>query len=124
MHHIDDDGGVIRIKGRGFFTEDEVLVHFDALAQIIARRRSSGRQIKALIDLREAVTQSARLTTIISEATGRLYSDPSDCVAIIVPTMLLKLQFERIHQNRGFRICLTSDEAEQVLATAPIAAPS
>lgn len=117
-HQIDDDGCVIRISGNGFFAEDEARRHFIELAAIIARRRRSGRRVKALIDLRNAMTQSMSVTKIIAEETDRLYSDPSDRVAIIVPTMLLKLQFERIHQHQGFCICLNSDEAEQKLAAA------
>ena len=118
MHRIDDDGSVIRITGEGFFTEDEARHHFAALAPIIARRRRLGRRVKALIDLRKAMTQSAKVAAIITEATDRLYADPSDRVAIVVPTMLLKLQFERVHQKQSFHVCLTSDEAEWVLAAA------
>ena len=119
MHRIDDDGTMIRVTGGGFFAEDEVHRHFDALAAIIAQRRRLGRRVKALIDLRKAATQSIGVTRIIAEATDRLYSDPSDRVAIIVSTMLLKLQFERVHQHQGFRICLTPEEAEQFLAVMP-----
>lgn len=120
MHQISDDGCVIRIMGGGFFTQDEARRHFNTLASIIARRRRSGRRVKALIDLSKAVPQSVSVTEIITEATDRLYCDPSDCVAIVVPTMLLKLQFERVHQHRSFRVCMTSREAEQILAAAPV----
>lgn len=119
MHRIDDDGSVLRIKGEGFFAEDEVRRHFDALAAIIARRRRAGRRVRALVDLREAATQSKSVAGIIAARTDRLYADPSDRVAIIVSTMLLKLQFEHVHQHQGFRICLTVEEAEQFLAEEP-----
>ena len=122
MHRIEDDGSVIRVAGEGFWSEDEIRRHFDELAAIIARRRRLSLPVKALIDLRTATTQSMAVTKIIAEATERLYSDPSDRVAIIVPTMLLKLQFERVHQRQAFRICLARDEAERFLkATAAVA---
>ncbi|WP_375383348.1 hypothetical protein [uncultured Sphingomonas sp.] len=118
MHRIDDSGSVIRIVGEGFFAEDEVRRHFGTLASIFARRRQSARQVKVVIDLRGAVTQSMSVTRIIAEATNRLYSDPSDRVAIIVSSTLLKLQFERVHQHQVVRICLTPAEAEHFVAPA------
>ncbi len=119
MHQINDDGRVIRVTGEGFFAADEARQHFDTLAKIIENYRRTGRPVRALIDLSKAVTQSASVANIITEATERLYCDPLDSVAIVVPTILLKLQFKRVHQRQSFHVCLTSAEAEQVLAAAP-----
>ena len=119
MHRIAEDGSVIRITGEGFYVEDDVHKHFARLAAIIARRRRSGARINAFVDLRKAATQSLSVTRIIAEETDRLYSDPSDRVAIIVQTMLLKIQLERVHKHQGFRIFLTAEEGERFLAAAP-----
>ena len=115
MHEIVDDGRVVRIKGIGFFSEDEVRHHFHELARIILERRRSSRQVMAAIDLRAASIQAPSVAKLITESTNRLYSDPRDRVAILVGTMLLKLQFERVHQKQGFGVFLKEADADRFL---------
>ena len=119
MHQIIDDGAIIRVIGKGFYTEDGVREHFANLSRVVASRRRAGRQVKALADLRQAATQSATTARMITEATQRLYSDPSDRVAVVVSSVLLKLQLERVHQHQGFGIFLDMGEAERYLTFAP-----
>ena len=115
MHNISDDGTVIRVTGAGFYVEHEVRDHFKELAAIIACRRQAARQVLAIIDLREAVPQASGKTTLISDSTNRLYSDPSDRVAIVVSSSLLKMQLRRVHQQQGFGIFTSFKDAEKFL---------
>lgn len=124
MHRIIDDGRIIQIEGKGFYVEADVRRHFDTLAIIIARRRQSKRRVIALVDLREAATQSATISKIITDETNRLYSDPTDRVAIVVSTMLLKLQLERVHKQQGFSIFTSVDDATAFLKLAAALARS
>ena len=115
MLRIDDAGPVIRMAGEGFFTEAVLRRHFHAVDLIVAQRRRLGRPIIALVDLRRAATQSIAVGNIVTEECDRIYSDPADRVALIVATMLLKLQCERIHHHAGFRTFLAAEEAERFL---------
>ena len=117
MHRINDDGTTIRIEGKGFYDEAETRAHFDTLARLIANRRRAGRQVKALVDLREAATQAAGTAQLIAGETNRIYCAPSDRVAIVVSSLLLKLQLKRVHRQQGFHITLTLAEAERFLAS-------
>ena len=117
MHRIADDGRVIRVTGAGLFSEDEARGHFEALSLLIARRRRSAGQVRMLIDLRQAATQPAAITAMIAEQTGRLYSDPSDRVAIVVGSVLLKLQLKRVHRAQSVGVFLSPEEAEAFLVT-------
>lgn len=118
MHHIIDDGKVIRVEGKGFYAEDELRRHFGALSRLVARRRQSMRPVLAMIDLREAATQSASVAGIMALETNRIYSGSTDRVAIIVSSMLLKMQLERVHKQQGFGIFTSLDEASLFLDVA------
>ncbi len=103
------------MQGSGLFTALEVASHLDELAKIVREQRAARRKVRALIDLRDAGTQTNAIATTISEATRRIYHDPSDRVAIIVSSSLLKMQLKRVHSEQSFGIFVSEQAARHFL---------
>lgn len=89
------DGEVIRVRGRGFWTPAQAAAHFQALAALIAARRALAAPVRVLVDLREAQVQSAAIAEGIRASTQRLYR-AGDRAAIVVASGLLRVQVRRI----------------------------
>jgi len=115
LFQISESAGVISIEGRGLFTAEDVASHFRQLGTIISRHHASGQVVRALIDLKGAAIQPMGIATSIAEATNRLYSKPTDRVAILVASSLLKMQLKRIHADRPFEIFISEAEARAFL---------
>jgi hypothetical protein len=86
--------GIIRVVGRGFWTEDYVDAHFVELGRLVERVRAIGGDILALVDLSEAPVQSPGVVARITAQTGRIYR-PADRIAIVVRSSLVKMQIKR-----------------------------
>lgn len=97
------------------FSAEDVAAHFRQLGEIISRRHASGEVVRALIDLKSAAIQPMGIATSIAEATNRLYSKPTDRVAILVASSLLKMQLRRIHADQPFEIFISEQEARTFL---------
>jgi hypothetical protein len=105
----------ICIKGNGHFTAEEVADHFHKLELMILERRASCEDVRVLIDLRGAATQTNAIAMSIAEATNRIYSGSTDRVAIVVASALLKLQLKRIHAGQAFGIFVSEPAARKFL---------
>ena len=121
-HHLAPDGfsmtssdGLLRVRGVGFFTTEGAGSHFDELSRQLAAVRSRG-TVKVLVDLREAVVQSQEVAAFISSRTASIYG-PSDRVAILVGTMLQKVQMQRTHADKGFGVFIDEADALAFLDT-------
>ena len=118
MHKYSEDGGIIRVEASGFFSDEEMRTHFEDFSRILYRRRNAGMRVAVLVDMRAAPPQSPGTSKIISYTTRRIYSDPSDLVAIVASSTLLRLQLERVHSHPGFGVFLTIPDAERFLTGA------
>lgn len=92
---IEPDTGIIRVLGRGFWTQAHVELHVAALRGLIARQRAVGGRVLVLVDLRETLAQDPAIIERLGQAVDGVYRE-GDRVAVTVASSLLKLQLKLV----------------------------
>ncbi|PZU11778.1 hypothetical protein [Sphingomonas sp.] len=92
---IADEGSIVRVDGAGSWRLDYLDGHFERLEHMLLAIRRARRRVRVLVDLRQAVVQSAAVAERIQYWTDRLY-EAEDRVAIVVASSLLKSQMRRV----------------------------
>lgn len=106
---IEPGSGLIRIVGRGQWSEAQVAVHFTALRNLLQQRRATGEPVRVMIDLRESDVQDLTIMDRISDARATLYT-PQERVATIVESSTLRAQLKTgdTRENRAFFLSPTA----------------
>ncbi len=102
--------GIIRVMGRGFWTEADIDAHFVELGHLIERVRAGGDDILALVDLSDAPVQSPDVTARITAQTRRVYR-PEDRIAIVVQSSLMKMQMKRAVDRPNLEVFISRHAA-------------
>lgn len=92
---VEPDSGLIRVLGRGFWTQAHVELHVTALRGLIARQRAAGGRVLVLVDLRETLAQDPAIIERLGQAVDGVYRE-GDRVAVAVASSLLKLQLKLV----------------------------
>jgi hypothetical protein len=95
--------GIVHVTGEGFWTVADVDRHFLTLGNTVQSARKVGGSVRALVDLRGAVTQSPELVSHLAERARAVYT-MGDRIAIIVDSSLAKMQMRRVVQSAEFEI--------------------
>jgi hypothetical protein len=109
---VEDRGGHLFVQGRYFFSVQEATDHFDELSAALTSMRLSGRRVRVLVDLRECPPQSAEVAGVIVQRTACMYL-PSDRVAILVTSSILRLQLRRVLADQEFGVFVAEDAARE-----------
>lgn len=78
----------------GFWTEEDIERYFHDLGDKIAQARRDRPNVRALIDLREAMVQDPGVMANLRQKVSRHYIQ-GDKVALVLQSVLLKLQMKR-----------------------------
>jgi hypothetical protein len=115
---IDDrsDPDIILIEGRGFWTPPALDEHFHALAAIVSGRRSAGRRVRVLLDLRQADVQPGAVVEHLRHRMTEIYAR-QDKVAIVVASRLAKFQMRRCVQRLQHEFFLSTPQARAWLGS-------
>lgn len=91
---VDHDDGYVVISGGGMWSPAQADEHFRELDRAILKLRREHKQLRVLVDLREASVQTPETVAVMRNWTGRIYRD-ADRVAVVCATALLALQIKR-----------------------------
>lgn len=109
---LDPRTNTVRVTAPGFWTPEQLTANMVKTERVLAAARSSGRQLRVLIDLRRSRVQSGETADRIRVNSQRMYR-PEDRVVLVVGSELAKMQAKRLQAgapNRG--AFLTMPEAE------------
>jgi hypothetical protein len=112
---IDQQANIIRVLGRGLWSERYARAHFEELEWTLQRTRATRAPVRVLVDIREAAVQTPETTQCLADATDRLYK-PGDRIAIVVASSLLKLQMRRATNASIHEIFISLNAAETWLS--------
>lgn len=107
---LDHRSGLITIVGKGLFGLPELELHFVELARTIRAVRSSGRNVRVMVDLRSAMVQRIGAADAITEHNHRVYR-AQDRLAIVTTSALYGLQMKRTHSDPRFGVFASESEA-------------
>jgi hypothetical protein len=91
---MDDEEGLVRVRGAGLWTPEQTAIHFIELHRAIIGLRAVRRKVLVLVDLREAAVQSAETAAAVRDGTARMYRE-ADYVAIVHASQLVAMQMKR-----------------------------
>lgn len=87
--------GIIRIKGRGFLSAAQLARMFADLGNLVDARHARGEIARVLVDNRQILIHSSDAADRIQQDTGNVYRG-NDRVAVIVESILARMQFRRV----------------------------
>jgi hypothetical protein len=119
---IEPCSGLIRVVGRGPWSEAQVAVHFAALRNLIKVRRDAGELVRVMVDLRESDVQDLDTATRIGDGTMDLYGE-RDRVALIVESSTLRAQLKNIIEVENLAYFLSPTAARIWLGAMWLSAP-
>ncbi|WP_419826473.1 hypothetical protein [Sphingomonas sp.] len=111
---IDQITHVVRAKCSGFWSLDEARKYLEQLADAISRARVCEQGARVLIDNSTASVQALVAIDEIGKVINRVYA-PTDRLAIIVGSQLLKRQMDRLPKVAMTRIFTNLDDADDWL---------
>jgi len=108
--------GIIRVIGRGFWSEKTVRAYFKEVGRLITQYRSIDTSVRMLIDVADGAVQSSTTTARLNAALSGMQC-PGDRIAIVARSTLVKLQSERIGKDlENHRTFRSTAEAEAWLS--------
>ncbi len=84
----------ILVTGIGLWSPNDVEAHFRALDKALRAMRARAGAARVLVDLSDALVQTAEAVAVMNQWTGRIYR-ARDQVALICGTTLLAMQIRR-----------------------------
>ena len=105
---------VVRIGCSGFWLHDEAKLYLGQIADEVGAARVHGKNVRALVDNRNAAVQTFGIIGEVSNMLAEVYK-PADRMAILVESVLLKRQMERLPTVAITRVFVTLKEAEDWL---------
>lgn len=113
---LDRSSGIINSVGTGIWSSELLDSYVAALEQAVRTARQASPNVRAISDLREAGVQTAPITERATEVLLRLFV-PGDRVAVIVQSILLKMQMRRVLNVGTVEFFLSRSEAENWVAS-------
>lgn len=114
ISYAEADAGVIYVIGRGFWTDDIVNQHFAELRRTASLVRRQSKFVRVLVDLRLASVQSPAVAGRIKEETRLIWTD-RDRIAVVIQSVLAKLQIDRIVSNGNHASFIAIEDARKLL---------
>ena len=105
---------IVRARCSGFWSLDEARVYLNQLTNAIGKARLHERSVRVLVDNRTASVQTLVAIDEIGKTVSRVYK-PTDRLAIIVESQLLKRQMDRLPKVAITRILTNLGEADDWL---------
>jgi len=93
--HVEPRNDVIVVRARGLWTVAEVQAHFRSLTVAMELQRKRKGAASVMVDLRDALVQSAEVAAEVKIETARLYKG-QDRAAVICGSMLQLLQMRKV----------------------------
>ncbi len=113
---FDEKSRLLLQRTSGFWDLDEVARYERELTAVLTRLKSDGRPFTTLYDNRHEHTQSAEVMQAFAKMAGAEIMQPMGRVAIMVTSVINKLQAERISPNPMVKVFHDEAEARQWLA--------
>lgn len=110
----DPNTRVVRVTCSGFWLHDEAMLYLGQIADEVGAVRVHERNVRVLVDNRHAAVQTFEVIGEVGTMLGNIYK-PADRLAIIVGSVLLKRQMERLPAVAMTRIFGALKEAEDWL---------
>lgn len=107
---FDSVTGILRVIVKGSWTLPEVERYGREAGEQFARARSIAGRLRLLVDLQRTEILSQEIIAPLAKA-GMQYSRPDDRVALVVQSVLLKLQMKRMIGDAPTPIYLSDEEA-------------
>lgn len=105
---------VVRVECSGFWLLDEAKIYFRQIADEVGAARVHQKNVRALIDNRKAAVQTFAIIGEVSSMLADVYR-PADRMAILVESVLLKKQMERLPAVAITRVFVSLSDAEDWL---------
>lgn len=106
----DDRIGIIRCRSEGFLTVADVHEYGRISADAVTRCRRKFGKVRMMVHSMESTVQSAEVMAAVADSNWEM-TDPGDRMAVVVRTMLAKLQAARTFQSDRTKVFLTEAEA-------------
>jgi hypothetical protein len=118
MFHFgyDPRTGILTVRVEGSWTLPEVERYGREAGVQFAQARKQAGSLRLLVDLKATVVLSQSVIEPLAKA-GMQYSRPSDRVALVVNSTLMKLQMKRMIGDAPTPVFLSIDEAKSWLLT-------
>jgi hypothetical protein len=110
-------GDHLHVIGRGVWSTTFTENHFAEFERLLMQLRSTGGQVRILVDLRLAAVQSDAVNTQIATWTKRLYRR-GDRVALVLASSLAKAAMRRVTMAADREFFLSEDAARLWLGIA------
>lgn len=104
---LSTQGSMIRVVGEGFWSEAIVHAYFAELRKFVQERRLDHKKIRIFLDICGAPAQSANIVDQILAGLNEMLA-PDDKLAVVVKTVISKLQSERLGKQVGTHRVFTS----------------
>ena len=108
---IDTARGVVEINGCGFWSAAVVDEHFTELAIRVDQLRRTTQMIRVLVDLTEAMVQTAETTERLKYETRRIWRS-DDRIATVVRSTLAGMQINRAVDVTNHRTFMNMADAQ------------
>ena len=105
---------IVRVACSGFWLHDEARLYLGQIADEVEAIRVHERNVRVLVDNRHAAVQTFEVIGEVSSGLSQIYK-PADRLAIVVESVLLKRQMERLPAVAITRIFAALKEAEDWL---------
>lgn len=105
---------VVQVKCSGFWSPEEAKCYLDQIVKTIGAARSRNKNIRVLVNNRDASVQTLAAIDEIGDMISRAYR-PEDRLAIVLGSQLLKRQMDRLPAIAITRIFVGVDEANEWL---------
>jgi hypothetical protein len=105
--------GLITLQSAGFHAIDSITQHAEDVGALVQRLKSEGRDIRILILGEQMTVQGNDVTALAMSRTseGNLLTGPKDRLAIVLSSMLTKLQIDRFLDQANMRCFSNENEA-------------
>ncbi len=112
---MDHRDGLVRVRGTGLWTPEQVSVHFVALRRAIDGLRAIRQPVLVLVDLRQAAVQMMHVAQAVTDGTSRIYGN-ADYVALVAGSTLLGMQMKHMAKVPNFAVFSEMEPALDWLA--------
>ena len=116
---FNDEGGWIDVSGSGFWTQEDMDRYVAALPAMLAKARRAEGRATLLADISDAAVQTQDVIDRISEFTAEMFT-AEDKIAIVIPSMIMKMQMRRGVKGAQLQIFASKDEAKDWLRAAAV----
>jgi hypothetical protein len=117
---VDWPSGSVRVRGTGIWSVRQARAYVEDLRRIYECIQASGLPVSALIDMSEAVEQSAEVSAIVANVAK--FPRDNDAIAVLVSSSLAKMQARSVLASPSRAFFISRNAAETWLHGKLIAA--